>query len=73
MSYEEVIFYVVGAVTVAAAGGVVFSRNVVHAALFLMLALFATAGVFVIALFVLFTNLVVDLLYVYLDPRIRFD
>ena len=48
MSYEEVIFYVVGAVTVAAAGGVVFSRNVVHAALFLMLALFAVAGVFIL-------------------------
>lgn len=48
MSYEEVIFYVVGAVTVAAAAGVVFSRNVVHAALFLMLALAAVAGVFVL-------------------------
>jgi NADH-quinone oxidoreductase subunit J len=48
MSYEEVIFYVVGALAVIAAGGVVFSRNVVHAALFLMLALFAVAGVFVL-------------------------
>ena len=48
MSYEEVIFYVVGAVTVAAAAGVVFSRSVVHAALFLMLALFAVAGIFVL-------------------------
>jgi NADH-quinone oxidoreductase subunit J len=48
MSYEEVIFYVVGALTVAAAGGVVFSRNVVHAALFLMLALFSVAGIFIL-------------------------
>ena len=48
MSAEEFIFYVVGAVTVLAAAGVVFSRNVVHAALFLMLALFTVAGVFVL-------------------------
>jgi peptide/nickel transport system permease protein len=31
------------------------------------------AGVFVIALFVLLTNIAVDLLYVCLDPRIRFE
>jgi peptide/nickel transport system permease protein len=31
------------------------------------------AGVFVIALFVLLTNIAVDLLYVFLDPRIRFE
>lgn len=48
MSYEEVIFYVVGAVTVAGAAGVVFARNIVHAALFLMLALLAVAGVFIL-------------------------
>lgn len=48
MSAEEFIFYLVGAVTVAGAAGVVFSRNVVHAALFLMVSLFAVAGVFVL-------------------------
>lgn len=48
MSYEEAIFYVVGAVTVAGAAGVVFARNIVHAALFLMLALLAVAGVFIL-------------------------
>lgn len=48
MSYEEAIFYFVGALAVAGGAGVVFSRNVVHAALFLMLALFAVAGVFVL-------------------------
>ena len=48
MSTEEFIFYIVGALTVAAAAGVVFSRNVVHAALFLMLALFAVAAVFIL-------------------------
>ena len=48
MSYEEAIFYVVGAVTVDGAAGVVFARNIVHAALFLMLALLAVAGVFIL-------------------------
>ena len=48
MSTEEFIFYIVGALTVAASAGVVFSRNVVHAALFLMLALFSVAAVFVL-------------------------
>ena len=48
MSYEEAIFYVVGAVTVAGAAGVGFARNIVHAALFLMLALLAVAGVFIL-------------------------
>jgi len=48
MSYEELIFYAIGALTVAGASGVVFSRNIVHAALFLMLSLFAVAGVFLL-------------------------
>jgi NADH-quinone oxidoreductase subunit J len=48
MSTEEFIFYIVGALTVAAAAGVVFSRNIVHAALFLMLALFSVAAVFIL-------------------------
>lgn len=48
MSYEEFIFYIVAAVTVLGAAGVVLARNVVHAALFLILALLAVAGVFIL-------------------------
>ncbi|MCH8919858.1 MAG: NADH-quinone oxidoreductase subunit J [Chloroflexi bacterium] len=48
MSYEEVIFYFVAAVTVLGALGVVVARNVVHSALFLILALLAVAGVFIL-------------------------
>ncbi len=48
MSYEEGIFYVVAAVTVIGALGVVLARNVVHSALFLILALIAVAGVFIL-------------------------
>ena len=48
MTYEEVIFYVVAAVTVIGALGVVTARNVVHSALFLILALLAVAGVFIL-------------------------
>ena len=48
MSYEEIIFYFVAAVTVLGALGVVLARNVVHSALFLILALLAVAGVFIL-------------------------
>ena len=48
MTYEELIFFVVAAVTVAGALGVVLARNVVHSALFLILALLAVAGVFIL-------------------------
>jgi NADH-quinone oxidoreductase subunit J len=48
MSYEEVIFYFVAALAVLGALGVVLARNVVHAALFLVLALLAVAGVFIL-------------------------
>ena len=48
MTYEEFIFYVVAAVTVTGALGVVLARNVVHSALFLILALLAVAGVFIL-------------------------
>jgi len=48
MSYEEGIFYVVAAVTVTGALGVVLARNVVHSALFLIMALIAVAGVFIL-------------------------
>lgn len=48
MSYEEGLFYVVAAVTVLGALGVVLGRNVVHAALFLILSLMAVAAVFIL-------------------------
>ncbi len=48
MTYEEVIFYLVAAVTVIGAIGVVTARNIVHSALFLILSLLAVAGVFIL-------------------------
>ena len=48
MSYEEVIFYFVAALTVLGGLGVVFARNVVHSALFLIMALMAVAAVFIL-------------------------
>jgi NADH-quinone oxidoreductase subunit J len=48
MSIEQVIFYVIAAVAVLAALGTVTSRDLVHAALFLVLTLIMTAGVFVL-------------------------
>ena len=48
MSAEEVVFYVIAAVTVGASIGVVFSRSIIHAALFLILALLSVAGIFVL-------------------------
>lgn len=46
MTVEEGVFYVIAGATVIGASGVVLARNVVHAALFLILALLAVAGVF---------------------------
>jgi NADH-quinone oxidoreductase subunit J len=48
VTWEEVIFYVIAAVTVLAGFGVVFSRSIIHAALFLILALLSVAGIFVL-------------------------
>ncbi|MGI8551725.1 MAG: NADH-quinone oxidoreductase subunit J family protein [Dehalococcoidia bacterium] len=48
MSAEQIIFYIVAAIAIAGALGVVFSGDIVHAALFLVLALMMTAGVFVL-------------------------
>lgn len=48
MSVQEVIFYIVAVVAVLAALGVVLSGDIVHSALFLILALLMTAGVFVL-------------------------
>jgi NADH-quinone oxidoreductase subunit J len=48
MSYEEVIFYFVAALTVLGGLGVVLARNVIHSALFLIVALLAVAAVFIL-------------------------
>jgi len=48
MTYEEAIFYVIAAITVAGGLGVVTARNVVHSALFLILALLGVAAVYVL-------------------------
>ena len=48
MTLTAAVFYAVGAVAVLSGMGVVFSRNVVHAALFLVLALLAVAGVYIL-------------------------
>ncbi|MDO8616753.1 MAG: NADH-quinone oxidoreductase subunit J [Dehalococcoidia bacterium] len=48
MTYEEGIFYLVAAITVIGALGVVLARNIVHSALFLILSLLAVAGIFIL-------------------------
>ena len=48
MSYEEVIFWFVAALTVVSALGVVTAQNVMHSALFLILSLIAVAGIFIL-------------------------
>jgi NADH-quinone oxidoreductase subunit J len=48
MSGEEIVFYVIAAVTVAGGLGTVFARSIIHAALFLILALLSVAGIFVL-------------------------
>jgi NADH-quinone oxidoreductase subunit J len=48
MTYEEAIFYGVAAMAVLGSLGVVVARNVIHSALFLILALMAVAGVFIL-------------------------
>jgi NADH:ubiquinone oxidoreductase subunit 6 (subunit J) len=48
MSVEQVVFYIIAAVAVAGALGVVLSRDIVHSALFLVVVLVMTAGVFVL-------------------------
>jgi NADH-quinone oxidoreductase subunit J len=48
MSVEQVVFYIVAAAAVLAGLGVVLSRDIVHSALFLILTLLMTAGVFVL-------------------------
>ncbi|HXG43107.1 MAG TPA: NADH-quinone oxidoreductase subunit J [Dehalococcoidia bacterium] len=48
MTLEEGIFYVVAAVTALGGLGVVLARNVVYAALFLIVALLGVAGIFLL-------------------------
>ena len=48
MSYEEVIFYFVAALTVLGSLGVVTARNVVHSALFLILCAARCRGIFIL-------------------------
>jgi NADH-quinone oxidoreductase subunit J len=48
MTIEEALFYVIAAVTVLGGLGVVTARNVVHSALFLILALLGVAAVFIL-------------------------
>ena len=45
---SQVVFYIVGALAMTGAMGVVFTRDIVHAALFLIMTLLMTAGVFVL-------------------------
>lgn len=48
MSTEQVIFYIIAALSVGSGLGVVLARDIVHAAIALVLALLLTAGVFVL-------------------------
>jgi NADH-quinone oxidoreductase subunit J len=48
MSNEEIIFYFIAAAAVLGSLGVVLARNVIHSALFLILALMAVAGIFIL-------------------------
>ena len=48
MTWEEVIFFVIAGVTVIGGLGTVLARNVVHSALFLILALLAVGGIFIL-------------------------
>lgn len=57
-----VLFYVAGALTLAGAVGVVGTRNIVHAALFLLVSLMGVAGIYVLV-FAEFLALVQVLIY----------
>jgi NADH-quinone oxidoreductase subunit J len=48
MSAEEVVFYFVAAATVLGGIGTVMARSIIHAALFLILALLSVAGIFLL-------------------------
>jgi NADH-quinone oxidoreductase subunit J len=61
-SASLVLFYVLGGITLMAAGGVVATRNVVYGALFLLTSLLGVAGLFVL-LYAEFLALVQVLIY----------
>ena len=48
MSFEQIVFYFFAAVLILAAGAVITVRNAVHAALFLVLAFFTTAALWLL-------------------------
>ncbi|MCA6314043.1 NADH-quinone oxidoreductase subunit J, partial [Phenylobacterium sp.] len=48
MALQAIAFYLLAAVTIAAGFGVVSARNPVHSVLFLILAFFSAAGLFVL-------------------------
>ena len=48
MELQAVAFYLLAAVSIAAALGVIFAKNAVHSVLFLILAFFSAAGLFVL-------------------------
>lgn len=48
MTIAQLIFYIIAALAVAGALGVVFARNAVYAALFLILSLLAVAGIYIL-------------------------
>lgn len=48
MSVEQIFFYILAVIAIGGALGVVFSNDIVHAALFLVLALLMAAGVFIV-------------------------
>ena len=62
MSTSQVLFYLVGALTLGGALGVVMTRNIVYAAFALLVALLGIAGIFVLA-FAEFLALVQVLIY----------
>ena len=50
MTAQLVVFYLLSAITVVSSLGVVLTRNVVHAAFMLLVALIAVAGIFLVAI-----------------------
>lgn len=48
MSIEEILFWFFGGVALLAALGIIFSRNVIHGALFLVLTLLSLAAIFIL-------------------------
>ena len=47
MAWDLIFFYLLAAISILAALGMVIARNPVHSAIFLVLTLFNTAGIFV--------------------------